>query len=121
MIYTITVANTGSSAIDADSIFLVDNLPAEITFYNGDIDDGGPETGPIEFNENTSGLTFNPATDLGFSNAATAPADMSACTYTPSAGYDPNITYLCIAPQGAMSEGAITPSSFDFSFRAMIE
>jgi len=121
VIYTIKADNLGSGPVDNNSVFLVDKIPDEVTFYNGDIDDGGPLTGVVDFNAGASGLTFTEATDLGFSNAATKPANMAACSYTPAMGDDPNVTYICFAPQGAMSEGTITSSGFSVSFRAMIE
>lgn len=120
VIYTIAADNNGSGPVDNNSMFLVDALPPEITFYNADIDDGGPLSGVIDFDAGDSGLTFTEATDLGFSNAATAPTSFAACNYSPSAGYDEDITYVCFAPKGAMSEGTITASDFSVSFRARI-
>jgi len=120
VIYTIAAENTGSGPVDPDTIFFVDNLPPEVTFYNGDIDNGGPLTGVIDFVAGDSGLTFTDATDLGFSNAATAPTDFSQCNYTAAAGYDETIRFVCIAPKGTMSEGTITASDFEISFRARI-
>ena len=121
VIYTITVDNTGSGPVDADSIFIVDAMPPEVTFYNDDIDDGGPETGTVMFTDNGAGLTFTEATDLGFSNSVTKPTTMAGCNYTPSAGYDPDVTFICLAPKGAMSEGTITSSQFQVSFRGLVE
>jgi uncharacterized repeat protein (TIGR01451 family) len=121
VIYNISVANNGSGPVDVNSILIIDALPEELTFYNGDIDDGGPETDAVILTETGSGLTFNPATDLGFSNAASQPSDFTACNYTPAAGYDPDVTFICLAPKGALAEGAITPSSMTLSFRARIK
>jgi len=121
VIYTIKADNGGTGPVDNNSIFLVDAMPPEVTFYNSDIDDGGPLTGVIDFNAGASGLTFTEATDLGFSNGTVKPTDMTGCNYTPSAGYDPNITFVCFAPKGAMSEGTITSSTFGVSFRARIK
>jgi len=121
VIYTIQAQNSGSGSVDNDSLFLVDSLPPEITFYNGDIDDGGPLTGVVDFQANASGLTFDEATDLGFSNAITKPTDFAGCSYTPTAGYDPNVTFICLSPSGTMSEGTITSSEFSVSFRAGVD
>ncbi len=118
VIYTIMATNNGSGPVDADTLFLVDSIPPEVTFYNGDIDDGGPLMGVVEFTETDSDLTFTEATDLAFSNVATKPANIAGCSYTPTAGYDPNVTFICLAPKGTMSEGTITPSEFAVSFRA---
>lgn len=121
VIYTIKASNGGSGPVDNDSVFLVDSLPPEVTFYNGDIDDGGPLTGVVDFDAGDSGLTFTEATDLGFSNSATKPTSFAACSYSPSAGYDPNVTFICFNPSGTMSEGTITSSGFAISFRAAVE
>ena len=121
VIYTIAAENTGSGPIDINSIFLVDALPPEVEFYNGDFDDSGPLTGVIDFDVGETGLTFTEATDLGFSNGAVKPTDLSGCNYTPAAGYDSNVTFICFAPKGEMSEGTITSSMFGVSFRARIK
>ncbi len=118
--YTITVTNTGANSTDADSVFIVDHLPTEIEFYNGDIDDAGPLTGPVEFTQSGAGLTFSAATDLRFSNSATAPVNFAARAYTPPAGYDPSARFVCFNPKGAMSAGSPDPS-FSVSFRARIQ
>ncbi|MEP1230576.1 MAG: hypothetical protein ABJG88_07855 [Litorimonas sp.] len=121
VIYEIAVENTGSGPVDANSIFLVDRLPAEVNFFNGDIDDGGPETDAVVFTDTDSGLTFNPVSNLGFSNAASAPTSMAQCNYTPLSGYDPAVTFICLSPSGIMQEGTLTPSSFTLQFRAQLE
>lgn len=120
VIYNISVTNNGSGPIDVNSMLIIDALPEELTFYNGDIDDAGPETDAVILTETGSGLTFNPTTDLGFSNATSQPSNFTACNYTPTAGYDPNVTFICLAPKGALSEGTITPSTMTLSFRAQI-
>jgi len=121
VIFTIKADNAGSGPVDSDSLFLVDSMPPEVTFYNGDIDDGGALTGVIDFQAGGSGLTFNEATDLGFSNSATKPTNFAACTYNPVVGYDPNVTFICLNPSGVMSEGTITQSTFSVSFRATLK
>ncbi len=120
VIYTITATNSGSGAVDNDTIFLVDSLPDEVSFYNSDIDDGGPETGPIAFVDTVSGLTLGPA-DIGYSSALSPPTNFAQCNFTPpGAGYQPAVRHICFAPKGAMSEGTITASGFSISFRARI-
>ena len=111
VVYTIKAENEGSGPVDMNSIFLVDALPPEVTFYNGD----------VVFDGGDSALTFTEATDLGFSDGVTAPTNMTQCDFGPSAGYDPDVKFICFAPKGAMSEGTITPSAFSFSFRASIK
>ncbi len=103
-----------------DSIEIIDALPPEVTFYNGDIDDAGPETDPVSFTQIGAGLTFTYASDVAYSNSATKPVNFAACTYTPTAGYDPAVTYICFNPKGAMASGTPDPN-FSLSFRARID
>ncbi|MEO0607113.1 MAG: hypothetical protein AAFY82_02705, partial [Pseudomonadota bacterium] len=44
VLYTLTVESTGSAPIDENTLFLVDTIPAELIFYNGDLDGEGPGT-----------------------------------------------------------------------------
>lgn len=120
VIYEISVTNIGLGSPDADSLFLVDELPSNVEFYNGDIDDAGPETDPVGFTDSGSTLTFNYATDVGFATGGTAPSSFAACSYTPAIGYDPNVTHVCINPGGTMAYGPANPS-FSFKFRARIK
>ncbi|NNL89055.1 MAG: hypothetical protein HKP25_08290 [Marinicaulis sp.] len=120
VIYTIRTSNTGGANVDADTVFLVDFLPSEVEFYNGDFDDGGAGTTVVEFTENASGLTYTEANDLGFSNAGSAPANFAACSYSPTPGYDSNVTYVCFNPKGAFADGDPDPW-FQFRFRARIK
>jgi len=110
VIYTITVENTGSGPVDANTIIMIDAMPSELSFM----------TGSLTFTDNDSGLTFDSAFDVAFSKAATAPANFGACGDSPSGTYDPDITFICLAPKGTMSEGTITPSSFTIEFRAAV-
>ena len=122
VIYKIEGSNAGSAPIDNSSLFLVDTLPPEVTFYNSDMDDGGPATGSVLFTETGSGLSFDPATDLSFSNSATKPTSASECNYTATAGYDSNIKHVCFSPKGQLRAGslAVTPPEFAFEFRAKL-
>lgn len=121
ILYTIDVANTGSKPVDPNSIVIIDALPDQTVFYNGDIDDGGPETGTILFTSAGSGLSFTEATDLAFSNASAKPSSFAACTYTPSAGYDVNVNYVCLNPKGTLNAGSLTLAQFSLSFRAQVK
>ena len=111
VVYDITVENTGSGPVDNNTIVIIDAMPPEVSFM----------TGSVSFTDNDSGLTFTPATDLAFSKAATAPANFAACTDTPTGTYDPDITFICLAPKGSMSEGTITASSFTIEFQAAVK
>ena len=121
MIYTFTVTNSGNGPADPDSIFLIDVMPDEIEFYNGDIDDGGPETTPVSFTQTgTPALTFNYPGDVRYSDSATKPADFSGCSYTPDPGYDPDVNFICFNPKGTFEAGPPDPE-FSLSFRARIK
>ncbi len=121
VLYTITVANTGSAPTDANSVFVLDPLPSELTFYNGDVDGPGPATGAIAFAQSGAGLTFTLATDVRYSNLAAVPATFAACTYTPSAGYDVAVRHVCINPKGAMLSSTTTAPQFSIQMRTRIK
>lgn len=118
--YTLTVTNSGDGRSDADTLFLADPIPADVEFFNGDIDGAGPATGAVLFTQTGAGLTFSLATDVAYSNSGTAPANFAACSYTPSAGYDPNVRYLCLNPKGQMLAGNPDPT-FSAQFRVRIK
>lgn len=120
VLYTIKVTHESGPSLDSDKIFITDNIPAELIFYNGDIDDSGPETNPVMFIDSNSGLAFNYVSDVGFSDLLAKPTSMTDCIYTPSPGYDPNLLHLCIAPSGAFASGSPDPF-FEVSFRAQIK
>jgi uncharacterized repeat protein (TIGR01451 family) len=109
--YSITVANSNSSPVDAGSIIIGDVLPANVTFFNGDIDGAGPLTGNFEFIPGTSGLSLTAA------NISYANTPITSFTYTPAAGYDANVKAVRFAPTNAMASN----SSFTVRFRARIK
>jgi len=105
VIYTISISNVGTGRADRHSLFLLDTLPAEVAFFNGDIDDGGPETNPVAFSQSGAALNFNYARDVGFSSSVIKPATFADCNYTPVVGYDPAVRHICFAPNGRMQFG----------------
>ncbi|MEL6569482.1 MAG: hypothetical protein AAFQ22_13780 [Pseudomonadota bacterium] len=121
VIYSLKVTNRGSTSPDEGSLFLVDAMPDEVIFFTGDMDDGGPASGPVFFEETGTALTVDPMTDIGLSNSPTRPMDMSACNYYPAFGvYDPQVTFVCVRPQGTMPGNSPDPS-FTVSFRARLK
>jgi uncharacterized repeat protein (TIGR01451 family) len=110
IVYALTVTNAGGSPVDAGGLQLIDLLPPQLRFYNGDIDDAGPLTGPFEFVAGTSGLSFG-AANVSYSNSGGA-----SYGYTPVAGYDPAVNALRLVPVGSMAAN----SSFTIRFRARI-
>lgn len=121
VLYTISVSNTGSASTDANSVIVFDALPNTLTFFNGDVDDGGPLTGPVSFTQTGAGLTFTPVTDLRYSNLVAAPTSFAACTYTPVAGYDPAVRHICFNPKGTMLSGGPPTPQFNLQFRTRIK
>ena len=109
--YTIQVANAGPGPVDGDSLDLSDAIPAGTALL---VDAGGPDAivftdGPV-----SSGLSFDFATDVAYSNQAggAGPYD-----YTPTPdgqGFDPAVTGMLLSPTGAMNASA---GSGDPSFR----
>lgn len=121
LIYTLTTRNIGEGPADADSIFLVGRVPNDVEFFNGDIDDGGPETNPLSYTQSAgAGLTFDYAADVAYSDDMSHPGSFSDCTYSPLAGYDAAVTYICINPKGVLAAGTPEPE-FQVSFRSRIK
>ncbi len=118
--YTIEITHENGPDLDSETVFLVDSLASETIFYNGDVDDTGPEVNPVGFSNNGSGLTFDYATDVGYSDSATKPTDMSLCNYVPSVGYDAAVNHVCIKPTGTFNSGTPAPS-FAIFFRTQIK
>lgn len=120
VVYAIDVKNEGNGPADNDSLFLVDAMPANLSFFNGDMDGAGPATGAVKFTDAGSGLSFNVANDVRYSNAGSPPASFAACSYIPAAGYDPAVSYVCLNPKGVMENGSPFPE-FTVEFRAQIK
>jgi uncharacterized repeat protein (TIGR01451 family) len=114
--YRVSVANTGPGTVDASTLVIADVLPPNTELVVG----GGPA---VQFSDGSvpSGLAFDYATNVTFSNQ---PGGAPPYTYTPVAnanGVDPNVTAIRIAPTGAMSaaSGASQPS-FNVDFRIRV-
>jgi len=120
IIYTFAVTNEGDGAVDTDTVLLIDSLPPEIIFFNGDHDGPGPSTEVVGFEETGTSLSFDANTDALFSDGVAKPANLSECDYVPAAGYDPNIKYVCFNPKGQMLGGDSNPN-FSIRFRARIQ
>jgi hypothetical protein len=110
-IYSITVSNSNASIIDAGVISITDILPAQMTLYNGDIDDAGPLTTNFELIAGSSGVSLAPANISYSTNAGT--------TYsgTATAGYNSAVNAIRFNPQGPMAAN----SSFTVRFRMKIK
>lgn len=113
---TATVTNIGTGDSDPDSIFAVVSISADNSFFNGATPAFG---GIIGFATNAPALTFDPATDLGFSDAAAAPSSAGQCTYAPAPGYDPQVRHVCLSPRGSLPAG-LPPGQFTARLRARV-
>lgn len=115
VIYSINVNYSSGNLIDKNGVLVIDQLPSNVTFFNGDYDGPGPATNPVGFTNSGTSLNWSYPTNVRFSNSATAPTTFAECAYTPTAGYDPNVRYICINPSGVFAGG-----SFSVQFRAQI-
>jgi len=117
--YTITLENQGPGFVDSDSLVITDPIPANTALF---VDTGSGD--PIVFSDGAtpSGLSYNFATDVTFSNQAGGGAPYNY-TPTPDAdGFDTAVTGVRIAPTGSMNPftGGGTPS-FVVTLRIRIE
>ncbi|MBU7579208.1 MAG: right-handed parallel beta-helix repeat-containing protein, partial [Porphyrobacter sp.] len=103
VLLTTTITNGGTGSTDADSVFAVIAISPETSFFNAVTPTMG---GIVGFSAGAPSLTFNPATDLRFSNATAAPQSLAQCTYSPVTGYDPQVRYVCLNPKGTLPSGA---------------
>lgn len=112
--YTIRVRNVGNRAVDASSIVILDEMPANLAFSTG---------APVIFTNGSpaSGLnTFNQTTMVQYSSAA---GDAGPFTYVPNGAFDANVRAIRIAPTGTMAaatSGTNQPS-FTIRFQARVQ
>lgn len=119
-LYHITVTNLGDGSPDPDSLLIIDALPGEVSFWGGDVDDGGPESNAVAWSETNTGLTFSYASDVRFAQGLSAPASFLDCNYSPPMDYDQSVRFVCIRPQGTMAGDPGDPS-FTVTFRVRID
>lgn len=117
--YTITVQNLGPGPVDADSLIITDPLPAVTALF---VDTGSGD--PVIFADGPtpSGLSYNFATDVTFSNQAGGGPPYSYVPTPDADGFDAAVTGIRIAPTGTLSaaSGGGSPS-FIVTLRVRIE
>jgi uncharacterized repeat protein (TIGR01451 family) len=119
VVYNISGENISPAIIDDGTIIIVDGLPAEVEFYNGDFDENaGNGITPVEFTDNGSGLTCCAVAHLDYSSTISG---TPVWGYVPSAGFDSAVRYIKISPEGEMSGNGAGTSAFSFEFRARIK
>jgi len=118
--YTITVNNPGG-AVDSNSLFLADAIPANADLFVGNL--GGAGSGPMAFTNGSpsSGLSYT------FTSLASATDDVSfsniggtTFVYTPASGadnVDASVTHIRINPKGAFNGN----SNFQIRFRVRVK
>jgi uncharacterized repeat protein (TIGR01451 family) len=118
-LYSVTITNQGPGTVDASTLTITDRVPANSVLYvstaSGD---------PIVFIDGAplSGLTYNYATHVTYSNQ---PGGGAPYSYTPVpdvSGFDPNVTGFRVAPAGTMNAavGAGNPN-FTVRFRVRLQ
>ncbi len=122
VLYTLRVTNTGLGAVDANTVVIVDPVPANTDLFVGDL--GAVNSGPVAFTQGvpTSGLTYtyialnSGADDVGFfsDNACTVPVAL------PTVPYDASVRCIRLNPKGAMAGTGGGNPYFDLSFRVRV-
>jgi uncharacterized repeat protein (TIGR01451 family) len=119
VLYTIGVSNQGLGTVDSDTVVVTDPLPANTALY---VDTSSGD--PISFLDgpSASGLAYNYASDVLFSNQ---PGGGAPYNYTPSPdaqGFDPAVTGYRVNPTGTMNAASgVSVPSFNLQIRVRIE
>jgi uncharacterized repeat protein (TIGR01451 family) len=103
VIYTLTVANTGGSPIDAGSIVLTDALPANTVFRNSAFD--GTTSLPVK-------VVSAGGTTIAGANITYSQSGNGAFSYSPAAGYDAQVDGIRIAPSGELAANSTLSVQF---------
>lgn len=112
--YTISIQNSGNQRPDSNSIFIVDEVPPDLSI--------GSAASPVFTDGSTSsGLDFDSSTGIRFSSSTTKPTSWNACNYTPVAAYDPAVTYVCLRPTGRMNRSTGTPPNFSITLLGRVD
>ena len=117
--YSVSVTNQGIGAVDADSLVVTDPLPVGVALY---VDTGAGD--PITFSDGgtPSGLSYNYATDVTFSNQAGGGPPFDYVPTPDVDGFDPAVTGYRIAPTGTMNPSVNGSNpSFTVTLRVRIE
>lgn len=116
VLVTTTISNGGTGSTDPDTVFVAIAIDPANAFFNAVTPSLG---GVVGFTSGSPLLTFTPATDLRFSNAAAAPSSLAQCTYSPVGGYDPAVRHVCVNPKGGLPNGG-PQGQFTLQLRARI-
>jgi hypothetical protein len=123
--YVIRVSNQGTGPVDADSIAIIDAVPANTKMFVLDV--GAPGAGPVEFADGSPpsalGYSFTSlssgADSLDFSNDGGI-----SWSYVPTAdadGCDAAVTHVRVRPSGIMAaNGGAGDPAFELRFRVRV-
>ena len=119
VLYSLSVANNGAIATDADSVVITDALPDNVALY---VEAAGGD--PVVFLDGSpgSGLSFDYAADVSYSSAPGGGPPFSHAPAPDASGFDAAITGIRINPSGALGadSGAGTPA-FELRYRVRID
>lgn len=117
--YTIGVTNQGIGTVDSDSLVVTDALPTDVALY---VDTSGGDPVTFANGSTPSGLAYNYAADVTFSNQVGGGPPFNYTPVPDVDGFDPAITGYRVAPTGIMSaaSGGNNPS-FNITLRVRIE
>jgi hypothetical protein len=109
--YMITVQNTGSVAVDANTLVITDPFPPDFTM---------DASTPVTMNVGNSGLNaFNQSTMVSYSSQTGGGAPFTAAL---GAGYNSLLTGLRFQPSGTMAAATSGgPASFSFTFVGRVD
>lgn len=120
--YTIVAINHTGSGTDAGTVVVTDAIPADTAFYVGD---PGQPGGPVAFVDGAvpSGLTYEPAGDLRFSNDNGSTFSLDVGDLSADAdGCDPSITHFRVSPKGVFAEASDgNAARFTLQFRVRVQ
>ena len=117
--YTVSVVNQGIGSVDADTVEVSDVVPTNTSLFVDTISGD-----PIVLNQGvpTSGLGYNFAADVTFSNAIGGGAPYNYTPVPDAQGFDPAVTGFLVEPTGTMDgDTGSGPPSFNIVFRVRIE
>lgn len=121
-LYTITITNSGSGAVDNNTLIITDPIPANTTLFTGNLSGGAPYT----FTNGTPscGLTCNFTALNNTTDCIDFSTDNGATwTAVPNGGYDASINSIRFKPAGSMSGdstlGAPSPN-FSLVFKVKV-
>lgn len=123
--YTLSATNSGPGSVDADSLLIVEPIPANSALFVADL----TANGPVEFIDGggaaSSGLTLqfgglgDPGDDVEFSIDG---ADYSYVPVPDANGFDSTPRFVRIRPSGSFSGSAGgTPARFDLRVRVRLQ